>query len=153
MGTHVTPALGAAALLAAIAALPALAEPRPAKSCTNVSGTVSAIGIPVISGGALVGFNVIGTGSTGQLGGAITATLTVEQALPGGTLHLSGTHNYGSSPAGAISLADRLVVTPSGHITNVSQVVSGGTGFLHSAGTLNPATGAVQLDYHGRICD
>jgi hypothetical protein len=153
MGTRVTAVLGAAALLAAIAALPAGAEPRPAASCTNVSGTVSAIGIPVISGGTLVGFNVIGTGSTGQLGGAVNATLTVERALPSGTLHLSGTHNYGSSPAGAIAVSDRLVVTPSGHITNTSKVVSGGTGFLHTAGTLNPTTGVVQLDYHGRICN
>jgi hypothetical protein len=145
-------ALVVAASVAATTALTAGAEPRPADSCTNVSGTVSAVGIPVFGPGGLEGFNVIGTGATGPLGGAVTASLVIEQALPGGTLHLSGTHSYPVSPVGPLTFSDSIVVTPSGRVRNTAEVVSGGSGFLATWGTIDLMTGAIELTYQGRIC-
>ena len=152
MRVRVAALVGLTALGAAAQAVPAGATPRDANSCTNITGTVAAFAIPVVTGGAVTGFTVIGTGS-GSLAGAVTASLVIERVLPGGTMKLTGTHTYVSSPVGSITLQDRVVVTPSGHLSNTSQVVSAGkSGFLHSVGTINPATGAVQLSYHGRIC-
>ena len=139
-------------VIAVVTAAPAAsAAPRPSTSCTNVSGTVAAFAIPIIGPTGLVGFNVIVT-ATGDLSGAASASLSIERALPGGTLHLTGTHNYSASPYGALTVADRVVATPSGRVHNTSQVISGGSGFLVSRGTIDYATGALTLEYHGRIC-
>jgi hypothetical protein len=146
--------LPAAAVLATalVVAGPSFAGPRPDASCTNISGSVSGFAVPVIGATGLTGFNVILTSGSGPLGTSASATLTVETILPGGAIHMSGTHVYPTSPYGPLTFSDRIVVTPNGDVHNTSQVVTGGSGFLVSQGTVNLATGALALDYHGRVC-
>jgi hypothetical protein len=137
-----------------LAAPSAAAEQRPAAACTNVGGDLDAIGIPVLAGGALAGFHVVVTAARGDLAGAtISAELTVTRAGSGGALQLDGEHRFVDSAAGLdLTTHDFVRISPDGVVDDTLQVVSGGTGQLHTHGSVDLATGAVHLTYAGRIC-
>ena len=143
--------------LAAAAALTlpvGAAGPATAQPCRSLDGHLDAVGIPQFANGALAGFHVIVTSATGDLAGAtVTADLSVTEALPGGTLHLDGGHHF-ADPAGglAFTTADNVRISPNGVVNDTLTVVEGGTGMLHTHGSVDLATGAVELDYHGQLC-
>lgn len=135
-------------------AAPAAADGQPASKCTNVSGDLDAVGIPQFSGGALTGFHVIVTQSSGDLAGAtITADLVVQAARPGGLLQFDGAHFFELASADLdIATDDFVRISPGGVVNDTLLITSGGTGLLHTHGSADLSTGAVHLDYHGRIC-
>jgi hypothetical protein len=143
--------------LAAAAALTVplgTAGPATAGQCRSLDGHLSAVGIPQFANGALSGFHVIVTSATGDLAGAtVTADLVVTDALPGGTLHLDGPHHFADPASGlAFTTSDHVRITPNGVVNDTLTVVEGGTGMLHTHGSVDLATGAVELDYHGQVC-
>ena len=135
-------------------AAPAAADGQPASECTNVSGDLDAVGIPQLAGGVLTGFHVIVTQSSGDLAGAtITADLVLTAARPGGELHFDGAHFFKLSSENLdIATDDFVRISPSGVVNDTLRVMTGGTGLLHTHGSADLTTGAVHLDYHGRIC-
>ncbi|HEX9993968.1 MAG TPA: hypothetical protein VGB14_13650 [Acidimicrobiales bacterium] len=147
----------AAAVVAAVALLTlapvAAAAGRPADRCTNVAGTLSGVTTPVVEDGVVTGFHVVVTSATGDLGGTVTADLVLERSMPGGTLHVGGAHHFVDTAVGSFETSDRIVVTPGGVVHDTLRIVSGDvSGFLVTHGTVDLATGALELDYHGRVC-
>lgn len=135
-------------------ALPGAATATGASSCRGVQGHLVGVGIPQVADGALTGFHVVVTQVTGDLAGAaITADLRVSRALPGGGLHLDGGHHVADPAIGLdIRTADHVRITPGGVVNDTLTVVEGGGGALHTHGTVDLSTGAVELDYHGSVC-
>jgi hypothetical protein len=146
--------LSAGAAVVPLAATPATADSLPAGSCSQVRGDLDAIGVPVIAGGALAGFHVVVTSTRGDLAAAtITADLTVVRAGAGGALQLVGTHHFLDATTGLDLTTDDFVrISPGGVVNDTLLVVAGGTGRLHTHGTVDLATGAVHLTYAGRVC-
>jgi hypothetical protein len=142
------------AVMSLAGAPPALADGRPAAACRNVAGDLSAVGIPRVVDGALAGFHVIVTSATGDLAGAtITADLSVTRAGAGGALQLDGSHRFVDTAAGLDLTTDDFVrISPDGVVDDTLAVVGGGSGQLHTHGSVDLSTGAVQLTYAGRIC-
>jgi len=126
---------------------------RGGASCRNIAGTISGFSVPVFAGGALVGFDVIGTGATGPLGGGtIGAELTVAKVSEDGTIHFVGTHQFVGTSIGTLTTSDRGTTTTEGRIHDTLTLVDGGTGSFQTHGTVDLATGALELRYHGRVC-
>jgi hypothetical protein len=140
------------AMLVGLAGAPALAAPQPAATCTNVSGSVSGFAVPIVGPTGLVGFNLVFTSVTGGFADSASGALTLETILPGGAMLLSGTHTFTTLAFGQLTSADRVVVAPNGAVHNTAEIVSGGSGFFVSHGTVNAVTGAFALEYQGRAC-
>jgi len=146
--------LATGAAVVPLAATPAAAEPRPAISCAEVRGDLDAVGVPVVVGSSLAGFHVLVTAATGDLAAAtITAELSVTRAASGGFLELDGAHRFVDAATGLDLTTDDFVrISPDGVVNDTLQVVGGGTGQLHTHGTVDLSTGAVHLTYAGRVC-
>lgn len=86
-------------------------------------------------------------GAAGPLAGPVSATLAIERATAGRTLHFTGSHTFG-----AITTRDCGSATPEGRIHDTLAIVGGGSGTLTTRGMVDPTTGALLLRYHGRVC-
>jgi hypothetical protein len=149
-----TTVLLSAAAVVPLTVTPAAAASLPAAGCTDVRGDLDAIGIPVITDGALAGFHVVVTAARGDLAGAtITADLSVFRAGAGGALQLDGGHQFVDAATGLDLTTDDFVrISPDGMANDTLLVTAGGSGRLHTHGTVDLATGAVHLTYAGRLC-
>jgi hypothetical protein len=144
-------AVVAAALL--MSAGTAAAAPAHAASCTLVSGTFSGYVEPVYEAEELVGFHSVVTESTGNLGGSTSADLVIERITPAGAMRLSGAHHFVDTTVGSFETADHVWVGPQGAVHDSLLVTSGdATGFLVTDGTVDLTTGALFLEYRGRLC-
>lgn len=121
------------------------AEPRSSSSCENVSGVVEAYSVPEGNG-----LRIISTTVTGELGGdGSSVTALVE---PRGPRHFTGTHTFTSDMFGAFTTSDSIVVSASGRVNNTMTITDGASGMFHSHGTVDLATGLIEVRYHGRVC-
>jgi hypothetical protein len=69
-----------------------------------------------------------------------------------GTLHLVGTHRFVGTSVGTLTTSDKGTTTADGRVHDTLTLVDGGTGSFRTHGTVDLATGALELRYHGRVC-
>ena len=102
----------------------------------------------------LTGFHVVLTEATGDFATAdVSADVVVSFAGSGGTLHLEGAHRLIDTATGMHLVTDDFIrISPSGVVNDTLRIVEGGTGLLHTHGSVDLATGVVTLDYRGRVC-
>ncbi len=68
-------------------------------------------------------------------------------------MHLDGSHHFVDPATGLDVVTDDFVrISPSGVVNDTLRVVNGGSGMLHTHGSVDLATGAIDLDLHGRLC-
>jgi Protein of unknown function (DUF4242) len=134
------------------------ASARPSAECSNVKATV----VATLSAGTASGT------ITGDLNGPVSATIDqVSQSGNGdaGALHVLMRHHYTNlSPFGRIDTSDHAVLAPidrgaglyrmNNRLTVVSGhgIYTGATGYLHTHGTVDFGTGAIDLSLTGRVC-
>jgi hypothetical protein len=124
-------------------------------NCQPISGTATAmIGAPTETCPVAT---VTGTvyDDAGNLIGTTTACLKSITPSGDGALHVVLSHTF---VIGSLSFTteDQLVLAPIGppvyRVNNSLTIVSGAVGFLRTHGTVNFATGAVDLRFNGLIC-
>lgn len=121
--------------------------------CEVFDGTVTARSVPRFDGEELVGFDVTGTGATGQLADlAVTAAFDVERFLEDGSVMISGSHTFEGGAYGRIVTADSGLTTGTGQVVNRMNIIEGGSGFLMTHGPIDLETGELTLDYLGVRC-
>lgn len=134
------------------------ASALPSAECSNIKATV----VATLSAGTATGT------VTGDLNGPVSATIDeVNQSgnSDAGVLHVLMVHHYTNlSPSGRIDTSDHAVVAPIDRgaglyrMNNRLTVVggdgtyAGATGYLHTHGTVNFGTGAINLSLTGRVC-
>lgn len=133
--------------------------------CHKVRGTaVAHLGPPAATcpAGTISGVSGDVFDESNNLIGTATACLTgLEQEGNNGVFHATLTHTFiftaGELQGTTISTQDRAVLSPVGRpllfrVNNRLDVTTGGSGSLHTHGTVNFANGDVMLRYNGRIC-
>lgn len=124
-----------------------------APACAAVSGTIWAVSIPRFAGEALVGFDVVVTDATGPLaGGEVSAVLDVTQFLADGSIEFTGKHFFTGTDAGTFVTADHGITTGGGGVADSLTIVDGADGFLITMGHIDLATGELELEYYGLVC-
>jgi hypothetical protein len=150
------PRLMLVVVVAAFVLVPATvaAAPRPAANCENINAVASGTAHPIVDADFnLLGFDIAGT----AFGGTTTGTNWVVSITPGGVIHFSGILNFEDTIFGDFTTTDEGVVTPNGLLNTKLEVISGGTGFISSHGTIvlaDPETFTYvwEVQERGRIC-
>jgi hypothetical protein len=133
--------------------------------CHEVRGTVVAHLVPPAAAcpaGTISGVAGDVFDASNNLIGTTTACLTgLEQKGNNGVLHATLTHTFdftaGELSGTTINTQDNAVLSPVAppllyRVNNRLNITTGGSGFLHTQGTVNFANGEVTLRYNGRIC-
>ena len=128
-----------------------VAAPYPDSQCQNITGTFIGQAMPTA-----VGFDIYVVELTGPLGGTPVGEklveVTIQAASPGGTIHFTGVHEFESTAFGDLVTHDQGTITPSGRVHNTLTFVEGASGFMAVFGTVDLATGVVDVEGRGRIC-
>ena len=131
---------------------------RRSAECSNINATV----VATLSAGTATGT------ITGDLNGPVSAAIDeVNQSGNSdvGALHVLMEHHYTTlSPSGRIDTSDHAVLAPidrgaglyrmNNRLTVVGGdgIYTGATGYLHTHGTVDFGTGAINLSLNGRVC-
>ena len=131
---------------------------RPSDVCSNVDARV----VATLSGGTASGT------ISGDINGPVSAAIHQVDASgndAAGALHVLMEHHYTNlSPLGRVDTADHAVlapVDPAGDVYVMNNrltvvdgagIYSGASGYLHTHGTVNFVTGAIDLRLQGRVC-
>ena len=126
--------------------------------CSNVNATVVAMLSAGTASGAI----------SGDLNGPVSAAIQeVDQSgnNDAGVLHVLMEHHYTSvSPFGRIDTSDHAVLAPINRANGLYRmnnrltvvggdgIYTGATGYLHTHGTVDFATGVINLSLSGRVC-
>jgi len=153
-------AVGDASAQAAKASAKDSKSAKAAKGCATISGTISGTVIsPAGSSQTIVLGTVIGT-----LEGAVTATVTLLEPQPDGSVNLKLNHSFVTREGFVLQTVDTAKLTPVAGQKNVFQQtteykITGGTGRYAAAkgtftnhGETDLGKGLLTLRYEGRIC-
>ena len=149
-------AMGSAAV--ANAGAGSTSSPRPSDACSNVDARV----VATLSGGTATGT------ISGDINGPVSAAIQQVEASGddgAGALHVLMEHHYTNlSPLGRVDTSDHAILAPADpagkvyRMNNQLTIVGGAgiyseaSGFLHTHGTVDLATGAIDLRLQGRVC-
>ncbi len=152
-------------LLLAALLVPAAPIVNAQSDCYQVRGTIVAhLGPPAATcpAGTISGVSGDVFDAENNLIGTTTACLTgLEQEGNDGAFHATLMHTFmftaGELQGARISTQDQAVLSPVGRpllfrVNNRLDVTTGGSGSLHTHGTVNFANGSVTLRYNGRVC-
>ena len=131
------------------------ASARPSAACANLAATV----VATLSGGTASG------DINGDINGPVSAAIHRVDRSGAGALHVVMEHHYTNlDPFGRIDTSDRAVLAPIDRaaglyrmnnrltVTGGAGIYAGASGHIHTHGTVNFETGAINLSLTGRVC-